>query len=368
MFLLLVIGCSVLLARENSKDSLPKTIDSTQAEDWVAALTGLRIGGQWFLAFSSGKVGNQPYSQFAVERGYITIEKVFSQRFSGRITPDISVDRDGDGEGDLEMRLKYCYVQALVPNIGFVKETALQFGLVNRPWLNYEEKINTYRMQGPLFLERSDLLNSGDFGVMLKTLLGGSLAKDELPYPEAAQIGRYGSVAVGAYNGGGYHAIERNQNKTLEACFSWRPLPDSFPALQFAYASMFGKGNTVEAPVWRTQIVHAAWESRSMTATLQLFRGKGDYKGEYIDDSGTSLSNNGWSLFAEWRALDRWSVIGRRDRFVLDRLADSDSTARWIFGLVYRFSKPCRTLLSFEQQKDSTEKQSEIQISFETKF
>ncbi|MBD3386725.1 hypothetical protein GF407_17615 [candidate division KSB1 bacterium] len=99
---------------------------------------------------------------------------------SGRITPDISVDREGDGEGDLEMRLKYCYIDFKLPDFYLFTIPAIEFGLVHRPWLHYEDKINGYRAQGTMFLERNNIINSGDYGVTFTALLGEKTNFDHL--------------------------------------------------------------------------------------------------------------------------------------------------------------------------------------------
>jgi len=46
-----------------------------------------------------------------VKRGYITFQKKLYNYLSGRLTPDLTIDKESDGEGALEMRLKYCYIE-----------------------------------------------------------------------------------------------------------------------------------------------------------------------------------------------------------------------------------------------------------------
>jgi hypothetical protein len=120
--------------------------------------------------------------------------------------PDISVDREGDGEGDMEMRLKYCYIDVKLPDLYLLTNPKVEFGLVHRPWLHYEDRINGYRAQGTMFLERNDIINSGDYGITFTAFLG------KKKFDHVSTFGQYGSVSFGFYNGGGYHAIERNLN------------------------------------------------------------------------------------------------------------------------------------------------------------
>ena len=159
---LLIAGFTAFAAEETEKQAL---------------MQDTKVSGQWFISYSSGKEDNTPSNSFAIKRGYIVIEKKLTDRISGRITPDISVDREGDGEGDLEMRLKYCYIDYKFDNIGFLTDPHVEFGLVHRPWISFEEHINNYRMQGTVYLERNDIFNSGDFGFTYAALLGGEMTK-----------------------------------------------------------------------------------------------------------------------------------------------------------------------------------------------
>ena len=98
------------------------------------------ISGQWFLAYRHSKSARE----FILKRGYLTVQKKFTEQFSGRITPDITVDREGDGKGDVEMRLKYLYLKYNLPRFFFFNKSYMEFGLVQRPWIDFEEHINIY--------------------------------------------------------------------------------------------------------------------------------------------------------------------------------------------------------------------------------
>lgn len=51
-------------------------------------------------------------------------------------------------------------------------------------------------------------------------------------------------------NGGGYHAVEVNENKSVEPRLSLRPFGDILPGLQTHYVGAYGKGNTTYSPDW----------------------------------------------------------------------------------------------------------------------
>jgi len=104
------------------------------------------ISGQWFLSYMNGTDHGEKVNFFTVKRGYINIGVIFNETFSGRITPDISIDQEGDGAGDLELRLKYAFLKWNLPEISFLTKSYFELGLVHLPWLHFEENINNYRV------------------------------------------------------------------------------------------------------------------------------------------------------------------------------------------------------------------------------
>ncbi|MBN1292040.1 MAG: hypothetical protein JXB48_09405 [Candidatus Latescibacteria bacterium] len=322
---------------------------ATEESEKKALSQGTKVSGQWFISYSNGKENKIPTNRFVIDRGYIIIEKALSNKISGRITPDVSVDREGDGEGDLEMRLKYCYIDYKFENTGFLTDPHVEFGLVHRPWISFEEHINNYRMQGTAYLERNDIFNSGDFGFTYAALLGGEMSEDYKQQVNSKFPGRYGSVAFGFYNGGGYHAIEQNNNKTFEARITVRPLPAIIPGFQVSYHSITGKGNTKESPDWNLNTVFVSYDHRRYGFTGMIHSGIGNFKGKMLDSSGDSLDHSGYSFFGELKFPDqKVSLIGRYDFFDDNPNSDGNNSKRIITGVAYRIYGKTRALLDYD--------------------
>ena len=312
----------------------------------------LAITGQWFLSYQAGKIQKESFNQFFLKRGYISIEKSLTPKISGRITPDISVDREGDGEGDIELRLKYCYLKYRLPGSVLFSLPFIEFGLVHRPWLDFEEHINHYRIQGTMFLERNRIFNSADYGVMLVSLLGGEMDENYKNQVSNSYPGKYGSVAVGIYNGGGYHAIEKNTNKTIESRLTLRPLVQSLPGIQITYQGCYGKGNTITAPGWILHAGFMSWEHQRFVFTGMYFSGEGNSSGSAVDASGAALSQHGYSFFGEFKLLaQKLSIIGRYDCFNAAAKPKDISSERYIVGIAYHFLKGCKILLDYDTSK-----------------
>ena len=257
-----------------------------------------RISTQIFLGYRYYEEGNGNFNEFAVKRGYITFEKSLNEHLSGRITPNLTIDKDGDGEGDLEMRLKYCYVELNEHgNYGMFTHPKLLIGEVPTPFIDFEERVNAYRVVASQYLDDMRFFSSADFGVTISALLGGEVDDIYQKNVSKAYPGRYGSIAFGVFNGGGYHALEKNNNKTIQWRLTIRPMPEAFPGLQFSYAGAYGKGNTNLYPNREIQTGFISFESHGGVFSGQIFSSLGNYEGSLADAKGNSYQAKGWSNF-----------------------------------------------------------------------
>ena len=239
----------------------------------------------WYLHFRSGHDGDDHYNKFDVGRGYLTMKIRPVDWFEPRIT----LDAHQDDSGDMKVRLKYLYGKFKIPvETKVLSEPFLEFGIVHMPWLDYEEHINWYRSQGTMFMERNKLFNSADFGATLGTLLGRKLDKDYQEKVSGKYPGSLGSMAIGVYNGGGYHALEENSGKSFDGRLSIRPLGRIFPNIQLSYFFIVGRGNQPggddwDPPEWRNHTFMASFEHRYVALTGQFVMGKGNQKGNFTD-------------------------------------------------------------------------------------
>ena len=207
-----------------SKGSSP-TATAAQKEGTPPALPPeVKIGGTWYLSYQGLDANPEA---FLIKRGYINIETQVLPYMTARITPDVTLD----ATGDLKVRLKYAYAKFHAPDLGFVTRPEVEVGVTHMPWLDFEERINLYRMQDTMFMERNGLFNSADLGVTFTALFGGTLSDDYQQSVSTYHPGRWGSLSFGVYNGGGYYAAEKNDNKVLEGRLTLRPLPDDLPGL-----------------------------------------------------------------------------------------------------------------------------------------
>jgi hypothetical protein len=307
-----------------------------------------RVSAQLFLGFQYHHAKDFDYSEFALKRGYITFQKQITPFLSGRITPDITIDREGDGEGDVEMRLKYCFAELKDHSKqGLITEPAIVIGQVFTPHIEFEEKINLYRVEGAHFMDRVKQVSSADFGMSVTALIGGKIDKDYQTRVNKNYPGKYGSIALGVYNGGGYHSIEKNANKTIQWRITYRPLPSNLPGFQATFSGAIGKGNTALSPDWNLYAGFLSYEQEFFTATAQYFNSKGDYRGKLADENGLAYTNSGYSLFFETKFFKKkTSLFGRWDYHKINDLRSTFSK-RYILGIAYHIQGKTKIVMDY---------------------
>lgn len=354
--------CNVNHAQENVMSEIAKQI------------TGLSIDMQWFLSYQNGKEKGEEFNQFGLKRGYVNIKKRINDIFSGRITTDITTDREGDGEGDVEMRLKYLYLKTELPDFAFFTKPYFEFGLVHTPWLDFEQHINLYRVQGSMFLDRTKITSSADYGLVFMSNFGGEMNDDYKKNVNKSYAGRYGSISFGLFNGGGYHALEKNRNKAFASRLSIRPLPEVIPGLQFTWHNAFGKGNIDFSPDWNYNSGFLSYESAVFIFTSEYFLGNGNFGASALvsDPAPRAAEMSGYSFFTEVKVFNKKvSLIGRYDRLEQEKLVDNLVTDRYIVGVAYHFIKGSKIVIDYDilDYNDPTHENSNIfELAVELKY
>jgi len=331
----------------------PPPEEPAQSEEMA---TQIDLSGLFYLTYESGELSGEKFGDFFVNRAYITAEADILPFLSGRVTLDTAQDLEGQGRGDMEVRLKYAFAKFHFGDWGLFRDPNLEAGIVHMVWLDFEEHVNRYRMRGPMFMERSGIFNSADFGVTLASTLGQSFGDEYRERVNEKYDGRLGSSAVGLYNGGGYHADERNTEKVLEARLTLRPLPDTLRGLQLSGLAIIGRGNLAAEPGlipdWRTYNAFVSYEHPHGAATAQYVWGRGNQRGTWTepDDPSQATDFSGYSFFAEARLGAHWRIIGTYDRFER-RPGNADESFERVFAAVgYDLGKQNILMLDWDRR------------------
>jgi len=164
--------------------------------------------------------------------------------------------------------------------------------------------------------------------------------------------GKYGSIAFGLYNGGGYHSIEKNTNKTFEWRCTFRPLCYQVPGFQVTYMGALGKGNTKSAPDWALNAGFLSWENQDFVLTGMYFSSDGNSSGSAVQSFGEPVKQDGFSIFGELKLFcQKFSIIGRHDYFNSKLEPNEISTKRYITGFAYHFLSGCKVLFDYDKVK-----------------
>lgn len=366
-FLSVVVMAIIFLAGSQLRAEEPK------GPELPKGLKDLSIGGLWYLSYQDGQSSGNDYNKFVIKRGYIDVQKKLAPWLDARITPDVTQD----DTGDVKVRIKYAYAKFNMNSAGFLSKPYVEFGVAHMPWLDFEENINLYRCQDTMFSERNDNFASADFGVMFGGLLGGEVDKDYQVKVSKKYPGKYGSFAAGVYNGGGYAAKEKNENKVLEGRLTVRPAPESLPGLQLSYFGVYGKGNvaptaTLEAPDWRFNLGMVSYEHRYLTLTGQYVTGTGNAKGTFVDSHGKAYKHDGYSFFGEIKMPEqKSSVIARWDHYKPDKDVSDNENNRYIVGYAYHLPSESMFLVDYERlnyQNDLTNDDWRVQATIQIKY
>ncbi len=310
----------------------------------------LSIGSTSYLSYESSlKDGDFANGRFKINRSYITIKKNLLDHLSFGIT----IDAHQDETGYMKAILKYIYANFNFNDWAFITSPNIEFGIVHTPWLDFEEHTNYYRMQGTMFMERSKLFNSADFGFTVCGLIGGKIDEDYQKNVNKKYPGKYGSFAFGIYNGGGYHSLENTENKTFKSRLTIRPLPQIIPGLQLSYFGIFGKGNKSygldSIPEWLNHAFMLSYEHKYFTLTGQFVTGKGNQKGDFVFDTYKASEISGYSTFLEIKPDDNWKGIIRYDNFDKNINLDNDLEQRIIVGIGYDFGDHNILILDYDK-------------------
>jgi hypothetical protein len=330
---------------ENAAPKDEKKVEKT--DTWADFLKPIRFGTLIYASYGHGKSKGEEFDRFTVGRGYLTVQFKPLKWFESRVT----LDTHQDDEGSWSVRLKYLYGKFTLPvETVAVTEPNIEIGIVHTPWFDFQENVNNYRMQGTMFIERNGLLNSADVGITISALIGRKLDKAYQEKVSSAYPGKYGSISLGLYNGGGYAAKENNRNKVFESRVTLRPLGFIFPNLQISYFFVYGRGNTSTSPTWMVNDFMLSIEHEYFVLTGELTLGKGNQKGDKVDANGKALDYRGYSFFAEVKLP--WimsSLIGRYDRFDWDTHGGESATHRIIAGYAFHFFKKNIILIDMDR-------------------
>jgi hypothetical protein len=302
------------------------------------------IGGKAYLGYTY-QTTKKKYTRindsgdFEARRFYFDTKAYISDKDYIRFTTDLSAGTD------YKLKIKYGYlwkdISDLIPHTGF------EFGVAHTPWIDYEEHSGWwYRSIDKTFIESSDgmgLWPSADLGINFKT---------KTPYITSE---------IGMFNGEGYDKINtKSQNSSgFHNSFEGRvtyhvfgngdkkvnPTKDQYANISLHLASniAYNDANTTHKNL-NLYHIHAVYNHPMFLIAAQY--GKTDY------NSSSPQAGDGYSVNAEVRPVQDWSIFGRFDHWkfkkelgfgndaqVPPKPIKADKRDAYYFGVAYTMNK-----------------------------
>lgn len=289
---------------------------------------------------------------FEMRRNYVQVKGYFNDKDYFRVTLDTTKEI-GSSTTYANTYVKYAYLwlDEVLPYTG------VEVGIAHRPWIDYEEHNSWhYRSFNKVVLEEKnnqytesgvDLINSADFGVNFKTKTDNF------------------SSEIGVFNGEGYHADKAaaNQTNSRDLSLEWRltahilgdgkkvgkndRTKDTYANLStYGMISKNHKDNSVtigDAAEYDRSIygIHAVYNQPEFLLAAQYFIATDDVQ----LSTATDKEYKGWSVNAEVRPFQDWTVIGRYDDFKRENnpVAGANTIdykgTKVMAGLAYKYNK-----------------------------
>src|SRR5256886_2362848 len=137
----------------------PLAAQAPQAPPGPQVTVGGVVYGQ-FLYQLKDSLGAGHQNQFSIQRAYVNVIGRFAGGVLTRVTADILPAPSAVSATQTVVRLKYAYA-AWTPTGSAL---TYKLGLLHTPWLDWEEALWDYRMQGTMALDRNGDATAADFG------------------------------------------------------------------------------------------------------------------------------------------------------------------------------------------------------------
>jgi len=309
---------------------------SLRAQAQAAQAPQVSVGG---LVYTQYQYTDAPVhtNTFDVTRAYVNVLGRFANGITTRLTTDIIPS----AVTNQVIRLKYAYV-AWTPT---GSSLTYKLGMIQTPYVDFEETLWDYRMQGPIAVDRNGYLTSADIGFGVD----GRWNNDQVN----------GQIAI--VNGEGYSGGTGDFRKDLEARLSVRLQPTN------DVARVGGLRVTGYAGIGK-----ATGTGNDRNRYLGLLSYKTQQytlAGEFVSTKTAAITGSIISAFGVYHFTNsKAAVIARVDIVDPDRNVGNNKNTRIIAGASYQLSPNVRLLadldrLSFESGATATN-----QVLFQTQF
>jgi len=287
---------------------------------------------------------------FDVKRAYITVIGRFAGGVYTRVTADIYNPPAATGDSSRTYRLKYAYA-AYTPN---GSPLTFKIGQIHTPWVDWEETLWDYRMQGQVAVERNGYVAAADLGVGID----GKWGPDKI------------NMQVTLVNGENYNRGTGDQRKDVMARVSARVLDTDDSSrvggLRVTAYGQYGKPTTGGA--------RQRWLGMVSYRTKQItLAGEAALTRDSVT-AGTMTNGHVYSAFGVYKVpQSKAAVLARLDVFHPQAGNSTDKQTRFIGGVSYQLSPNWRLLadwdyVDYQGTPTAAQEATRSQALFQTQF
>ncbi len=265
------------------------------------------------------------FNNFDITRAYVNVLGKFAGGVGTRVTADIYRNADGS----LGYRLKYAFATYTPEG----SQLTYKLGLIHTPWLDWEEALWDYRMQGQMAFERAGYVSAADFGVGVD----GKWGADKV------------NLQVTVVNGEFYRNPETGQGKDAQARLSVRVMDTDDPSrvggLRITGYAAYGK--TTAGGARNRYLGMVSYRTKQLTLAGEAVATQ--------DGPLTATNGHVYSGFGVYKVPDsKVAVIARVD-ITHKQSGATDQQTRYIAGFSYQLTPNWRLLADWDYANYQTD-------------
>lgn len=299
-----------------SMAALPAIAQQQQA----AQAPQITVGGVVYTQYQYTDVPVANKSSFDVTRAYVNVLGRFANGITTRVTTDVYRLAP---DNSLQIRLKYAFA-AWTPT---GSSLTYKLGMIHTPFVDYEENLWDYRMQGTIAVDRNGAMTSSDLGVGVDGHWNGEQVNGQF-------------VIV---NGEGYGGGTGDFRKDVEARVSVRvqPTDDNSRVGGLRVTGYAGIGKATGGADRDRYLGQLSYRSQQFTVA-----------GDYVSVKNGAITGSIISAFGVYHLSGgKVGVIGRVDVVDPDKNTANDGNTRIIAGASYQLSPNVRMLADLDRVK-----------------
>jgi hypothetical protein len=265
-------------------------------------------------------------NNFDVTRAYVNLIGRFAGGVGARVTLDVNRPA---GDNSLRYRLKYAFATYTPTGSPLL----FKLGMIHTPWVDFEEALWDYRMQGTIAMDRNGYLTSSDIGFGVDGKWGPDNVNMQLAF----------------VNGEGYSGGPGDQRKDIEGRVSWRVLmtDDSSRTGGLRISGYGGYGKPTGGGQRNRFLGMLSYRTKAITLAGEF----ATTKDSLTATPTPSVTGRVISAFGVYRVPNsKVGVIARVD--IVDpntgTAANADKQTRIIGGISYQLSPNLRLLLDID--------------------